>query len=76
MIYKALLGSTFLALSMVLSPAVNAAPDQSERANLKEAHDPLSLNSSVALVADADSLEVLYAKIHRRSFPSRQLPKS
>ena len=62
MIYKALLGSTFLALSMVLSPAVNAAPGQSERANLKEAHDPLSLNSSVALVADADSLEVLYAK--------------
>ena len=62
MIHKALLGSTLLALSMVFGSAVMAASGQSERANLKEAHDPLSLNSSVALVADADSLEVLYAK--------------
>ncbi|WP_341236400.1 serine hydrolase [uncultured Limnobacter sp.] len=62
MIYQALLGSTLLAFSMVFSYSVQAAPGQAERVNLKEAHDPLSLNSSVALVADADSLEVLYAK--------------
>ncbi|VWX35749.1 D-alanyl-D-alanine endopeptidase [Limnobacter sp. 130] len=62
MIYQALLGSTLLAFSMVFSHSVQAAPGQAERVNLKEAHDPLSLNSSVALVADADSLEVLYAK--------------
>jgi serine-type D-Ala-D-Ala endopeptidase (penicillin-binding protein 7) len=45
-----------------LSPAVEASPGKAERANLKEAHDPLSLNSAVALVADADTHEVLYAK--------------
>jgi len=62
MIYQALLGSTLLAFSMVFSYSVQAAPGQAERVHLKEAHDPLSLNSSVALVADADSLEVLYSK--------------
>lgn len=60
--YKALLGSTFLAFSMISSPALRAETGLSERANLKEAHDPLSLSSAIALVADADSLEVLYAK--------------
>lgn len=62
MIYKALFGSTLFAFFMVFNPTLNASPAQAERAHLKQAHDPLSLNSSVALVADADSLEVLYAK--------------
>ncbi|MCE2746419.1 MAG: serine hydrolase [Burkholderiales bacterium] len=62
MTHKALLCATFLAFSMVLSPAVTASSGKAERANLKEAHDPLSLNSAIALVADADTHEVLYAK--------------
>lgn len=60
--HKALLSFAFLAFSMVIGPIAQATPGAIERAHLKEAHDPLSLNSSVALVADADSLEVLYAK--------------
>ena len=62
MIHKALLSRIIFACFMVLHAGVGAAPGSTERANLKSAHDPLSLNSSVALVADADSLEVLYAK--------------
>lgn len=46
-----------------------------ERANLKGAYDPLSLNSSVALVADADSLEVLYAKNPHVVLPIASLTK-
>lgn len=62
MIPKVIRAGAFFAFSVVISAAVQAAPSAAERAHLKEAHDPLSLNSSVALVADADSLEVLYAK--------------
>jgi D-alanyl-D-alanine endopeptidase (penicillin-binding protein 7) len=62
MIHKALLSRIIFACFMVLHAGVGAAAGSAERANLKSAHDPLSLNSSVALVADADSLEVLYAK--------------
>lgn len=62
MVFKISIASVLFAVSMVLAPIASATPSTAERANLKEAHDPLSLNSSVALVADADSLEVLYAK--------------
>lgn len=62
MTIKAIFAVSLLALSAVYSPVSVAAPNAVERASLKDAHDPLALNSSVALVADADSLEVLYAK--------------
>lgn len=62
MTYKAFLLKAVIAFSMVFHSGLYAAPNGISRVNLKDAHDPLSLNSSVALVADADSLEVLYAK--------------
>lgn len=62
MAHKTTLIKFVLAFSMAFYGGLQAAPNAIERAHLKQAHDPLSLNSSVALVADADSLEVLYAK--------------
>lgn len=65
----------FLACSMVFCSLANAGPNGVERASLKSAHDPLSLNSSVALVADADSLEVLYAKNPSAVLPIASITK-
>ena len=76
MIHKALLGSTLLALSMVFGSAVMAASGQSERANLKEAHDPLSLNSSVALGPTQIPSKCCMPKTLLRWFQLRRLPKS
>lgn len=60
---------------MVFGSVANAASDPVQRASLKAAHDPLSLNSSVALVADADSLEVLYAKNPSAVLPIASITK-
>ena len=60
--YQVFFASIIFALSVVVSTNASAGSVGIERAILKDAHDPLSLSSSVALVADADSLEVLYAK--------------
>jgi D-alanyl-D-alanine endopeptidase (penicillin-binding protein 7) len=62
MTFKALCLKSVFILLLASHVVLYASPGEIARANLKEAHDPLTLNSSVALVADADSLEVLYAK--------------
>ncbi|HEX4917528.1 MAG TPA: serine hydrolase [Limnobacter sp.] len=63
MILRRLFAVAIIAVfSWVQLPAHAGNSSNGKRAGLSEAHDPLSLNSSVALVADADSLEVLYAK--------------
>lgn len=60
---------------MVVGSVANAGSYAVQRASLKTAHDPLSLNSSVALVADADSLEVLYAKNPSAVLPIASITK-
>jgi serine-type D-Ala-D-Ala endopeptidase (penicillin-binding protein 7) len=72
---KAFFVSITLAFAMVSGTAAHAAPVAAQRAGLKEAHDPLSLNSSVALVADADTLEVLYAKNPSAVMPIASITK-
>ncbi len=76
MIHKAQLFKFFVFTFLTLFQlSVNAASSVVERINLKEAHDPLSLSSSVALVADADSLEVLYAKNPSAVLPIASITK-
>ncbi|HEX4856600.1 MAG TPA: serine hydrolase [Limnobacter sp.] len=72
---KAFLVSLTLALAMVSGTAAEAASGLGTRAGLKDAHDPLSLNSSVALVADADTQEVLYAKNPSAVLPIASITK-
>lgn len=64
------LSVTFLAFSPVAQAATLG-----QKAGLDRAHDPLSLNSSVALVADADSHEVLYAKNPHAVLPIASITK-
>lgn len=75
MTHKASAVAFFLACSMVVGSVANAGSYAVQRASLKTAHDPLSLNSSVALVADADSLEVLYAKNPSAVLPIASITK-
>ena len=62
-------------LLMSLAGPVLVLASGIERASLKGAYDPLSLNSSVALVADADTQEVLYAKNPHVVLPIASLTK-
>lgn len=57
-----------------VTPAV-ASTTNGQKAGLSRAHDPLELNSSVALVADADSQEVLYAKNPHAVLPIASITK-
>ncbi len=66
--------AVIVCVAALASPAVVSAAGI-ERASLKGVYDPLSLNSSVALVADADSLEVLYAKNPHVVLPIASLTK-
>ncbi|WP_370262988.1 serine hydrolase [Limnobacter sp.] len=63
MTLRRLLAAFLVAIFTIQSGAVwSANSSTGKKAGLADAHDPLSLSSSVALVADADSREVLYAK--------------
>lgn len=55
--------------------AAVAAPSEGSKAGLYRAHDPLRLESSVALVADADTLEVLFAKNPHVTLPIASITK-
>ncbi len=66
--------AVIVCVAALASPAMVSAAGI-ERASLKGVYDPLSLNSSVALVADADSLEVLYAKNPHVVLPIASLTK-
>lgn len=72
---RALLVSFSLAFAMVSGNPAVAAPELAKKTSLKAAHDPLSLNSSVALVADADTQEVLYAKNPSAVLPIASITK-
>lgn len=57
------------------SVAWAAAGSVGYKAGLNQAHDPLALSSSVALVADADTLELIYAKNPHVPLPIASLTK-
>ncbi|MCQ8896091.1 serine hydrolase [Limnobacter humi] len=69
--------ATLLATSLILgvvSPAL-AGSTHGSKAGLDRAYDPLALHSNVALVADADSHEVLYAKNPHAVLPIASITK-
>jgi D-alanyl-D-alanine endopeptidase (penicillin-binding protein 7) len=60
------------------APAAAAAPvsvSYAERMGLRRVHDPLNLNSSVALVMDAETHEILLGKNDRAVLPIASLTK-
>jgi D-alanyl-D-alanine endopeptidase (penicillin-binding protein 7) len=68
----------FVSASLAIFPAVqaSAATAKARKASVSHvADEPLVLNSSVALVADADSREVLYAKNPHRVLPIASITK-
>jgi serine-type D-Ala-D-Ala endopeptidase (penicillin-binding protein 7) len=75
MILKHFVVRAAVVLLMSLAGPVLVLASGIERASLKGAYDPLSLNSSVALVADADTQEVLYAKNPHVVLPIASLTK-
>ncbi|MDX1668070.1 MAG: serine hydrolase [Limnobacter sp.] len=69
-------GCEFLLLIAALcGPLVANATSEGTKAGLSRAHDPLQLDSSVALVADADTSEVLFAKNPHVSLPIASITK-
>ena len=69
--------AALIATSLILFPATGAvsAPSRAQKTDVTSEYDPLSLNSSVALVADADSHEVLYAKNPHLVLPIASITK-
>ncbi|HEY1058614.1 MAG TPA: serine hydrolase [Limnobacter sp.] len=72
-VVKAALLATALCLGV--SSPVLARTTHGSKAGLDRAYDPLSLQSNVALVADADSQEVLYAKNPHAVLPIASITK-
>lgn len=64
-----------LLLGLLLPASGFAAQSEGSKAGLDKAHDPLNLQSTVALVADADSLEVLFAKNPNIKLPIASITK-
>lgn len=62
-------------LGLFVPVAASAAQSEGAKAGLAQAHDPLNLQSTVALVADADSLEVLFAKNPNIKLPIASITK-
>ncbi|NJM32037.1 MAG: D-alanyl-D-alanine endopeptidase [Limnobacter sp.] len=72
--------SPLIALSLLLTalawqPVLAGGASVGVLAGLKQAHDPLDLKSSVALVADADSQEVIFAKNPSAVLPIASITK-
>ncbi len=60
---------------VVRKPVVRAAPTFGQAAGLHEADDPLALKSSVALVVDQDSDEILFSKNPQAVLPIASITK-
>lgn len=58
-----------------VTPVYAGGVSEGAKAGLSRAHDPLQLDSSVALVADADTYEVLFAKNPHVSLPIASITK-
>lgn len=69
------LATLILSVASMQSSVVYAGASEGSKAGLSRAHDPLRLESSVALVADADTLEVLFAKNPHISLPIASITK-
>lgn len=61
--------------AVVRAAAIPAKPSFGQTAGLHEARDPLDLKSSVALVVDQDTSEVLFSKNDRAVLPIASLTK-
>lgn len=72
---KAKPASTARAKVVIRKPVVPAVPSMATAAGLHKADDPLSLKSSVALVLDQDTDEVLFAKNSDAVLPIASITK-
>ena len=76
MILNKIIFPAALLLGTLLQPLhAFSSPSFGSKAGLSMAHDPLELASSVALVADADSKEVLFAKNPHAILPIASITK-
>jgi serine-type D-Ala-D-Ala endopeptidase (penicillin-binding protein 7) len=73
--FLACFATLILSVASMQSSVVYAGASEGSKAGLSRAHDPLRLESSVALVADADTLEVLFAKNPHISLPIASITK-